>query len=73
MKFFTIAFASAVAGLVLLSGGGCSSETDTKQPKVQGPVDNRLKGGPVGRSAPGGPGGKPAGGAPTASGGLSKN
>ena len=54
MKLFTIAFAFAVAGAVLLTGGGCSSETDTKQPKAQGPVDKSLQRGPVSRPAPGG-------------------
>ncbi|HVK16538.1 MAG TPA: hypothetical protein VM533_06285 [Fimbriiglobus sp.] len=74
MKYLKIVPAVVVALAFALSGVGCSSETETKEPKVQGPVDSRLKGGPVGRGAPaGGPAGKQAGGAGGPVGGVTKN
>lgn len=73
MKFFKIALVGIGTAAVALPGGGCSSETDTKQPKVQGPVDNRLKGGPVGRTPPGGGPAQKGGGGATTAGGLNKN
>jgi hypothetical protein len=48
---------------ILLPVGGCSSESDNKTPKVEGPVDPNLK--PASRNVgapPSGPAAQPGGG-----------
>jgi hypothetical protein len=59
---------------IILPVGGCSSESDDKTPKVEGPIDPSIK--PAGRGlggTPGGPAAKPSGAGAGSQGAITKD